>query len=713
MEKIRRFLRSIPSLFFKFLSILSKLIILIGAAFIPAVRSNTDTILELLPSSFKEKPEFVISGILVIIGLSVVYYIVEEWNKQKEADKSHNSEQGTVDKLVNWVKNHRVATLAVVILISSAVYFSIPKPFPVVSAFQNPSLVQDSRSSVAPPLVEEPPSVVQPSPTATPPSPTLPSSTTPLPQELPKEINTSRFIRIITVAFLLLLILSLLTSEIQDLLSIIFQWKAAHLKKSIETLLTGGEGTANDESVKRIVESIYSNPLIRNISHESKEGIESWLRKMTHFVITLGRKGKLTLRGNEPSYIPSETFATILLEKLSLSQLAKKMTALNLKRIVREEVLDQLDGYLIQQDLQIKDETRQDLTADLSALRQNLEAICTDFSTERATLLTCVNRLRDELNSLIETTKLLAPTNALMSQDDTSTERQGDPEVVKFVSQLKSLKNGIFYQGNPDSNNTSYNNTDELIRRLQPSLAQILDLGIGEVTWQQQVLHVSDTYKLLQDQFGNLDPNDEIYLAYQEIRKDVEAIGRKLPTSARESLAILSRSAQINVKRTQIQVQAVEDELYQFKSEIQIWFDRSMESAFEVYKRNARGSNFLIGFTIAIILNIDSFHIAGYSTKQTEQPIAAQNIDKSMSQTNGAQVRNSDQSGTENIETQTVEEMFLPIGWGEVNATVQQNASNEWGWLSPFRYILGWLVSSILIVIGALVWHQFFHKFRN
>jgi hypothetical protein len=72
---------------------------------------------------------------------------------------------------------------------------------------------------------------------------------------------------------------------------------------------------------------------------------------MTRFVITLGRKDRLTLKGNEPSYIPSETFATTLLEKLSLSQLAKKMTALNLKRLVREEILDKLDGYLIQQDL--------------------------------------------------------------------------------------------------------------------------------------------------------------------------------------------------------------------------------------------------------------------------------------------------------------------------------------------------------------------------
>ena len=512
------------------------------------------------------------------------------------------------------------------------------------------------------------------------------------------------------------LILSLLTSEIQELLATLLQWRAAHLKKSIETLLTGGEGTANDESVKAIVESLYDNPLIRNISHESKEGIESQLRQMTRFVITLGRKDRLTLKGNEPSYIPSETFATTLLEKLSLSQLAKKMTALNLKRLVREEILDKLDGYLIQQDLQIKDETRQSLTADLSALGRKLEAICTDFSAEKATLLTCVNRLRDELNSFIETTKLLAPTNASKAQGDTSAEQQGDPEIVKFISQLKSLKNGIFYQGNPDSNNTSYNNTDELIRRLQPSLAQILDLGIGEVrNEQQQVIKVSDTYKFLQDQFGNLDPNDEIYKAYDELRKDVEAIGQKLPTSVRESLAALSRRAQINVKRAQGQVQSVEDELYQFNSEIQIWFDRSMDRASGVYKRNAKGVTFLIGFLIALVINADTFHmVSRLATDSTLRDALAKNAEL----TANIECPPPDPSDTATsaqlkcLRSQVNGSIPLPIGRDLVNLNQQTEEGSSW-FFPPLRMFLGWVISGLAIVMGAPFWFELLGKFIN
>jgi hypothetical protein len=514
---------------------------------------------------------------------------------------------------------------------------------------------------------------------------------------------------------LVYLILSLLASEIQELLTTLLQWRAAHLKKSIETLLTGGEGTANEESVKTIVESLYNNPLIKNISHESKEGIESQLRQITRFVITFGRKDRLTLKGNEPSYMPSETFATTLLEQLSLSQLAKKMTALNLNRLIKEEILDKLNSYLNQKDLLIQDKTRQNLTADLTDLQLRLGAIYTDFSTEKATLLTCVNRLRDELNSLIETTKLLAPTNTSKPLDDASIEQQGDPEVVKFVSQLKSLKNGIFYQGNPDSNNTSYNNTDELIRRLQPSLAQILDLGIGEVKdKRQQVIRVSNTYKSLQEQFGNLDPNDEIYKAYDEIRKDVEAIGKKLPVSVRESFAALSRRAQINLKRTQGHVQAIEDELYQFKSEIQIWFDRSMDRASGVYRRNAKGVTFLIGFLIALVINVDTLHIISrLTTDSTLRDALTKNAELTA---NINCPSGSSDTGTSNqlecLRNQVNQSIPLPIGRDAVNLSQQAEESKSW-FFPPLRSVIGWTVTGLAIAMGAPFWFDLLGKIVN
>ena len=513
------------------------------------------------------------------------------------------------------------------------------------------------------------------------------------------------------------LILSLLASEIQELLTTLLQWRAAHLKKSIETLLTGGEKTDNDQSVKEIVDSLYSNPLIKNISHESKEGIEATLRGITRSVITIGRKEKdLTLKGNEPSYMPSETFATTLLERLKLTQLAKKMTALNLRRLIKEEILKKLESCIKEADLQLKEATRQNLADDLEKLRPELDAICTDLCAEKATLLTCVNRVRDELSAFIETTKLLAPTNTTEPQGETSMEPQGDPEITKLVSQLKSLKNGIFYQGTPDANNISYNNTDELIRRLQPSLAQILDLMVGEFRDERtKIMSASETYKAMQSQFGDLDKNDELYKAYAEIMEDVQAIGRKLPPSVRESFAALSRRAQINVKRVQGQVQSVEDELYQFKSEVQIWFDRSMDRASGVYKRNSKGVAFLIGFGIALAVNADTLHIVSrLTTDSTLREALAKKAEVTANiecpppsegdTVTGAQLKC--------LRNHVNESIPLPIGRDAVNLKQQTEESEGW-FLRPLRMILGWVISGLAIMMGAPFWFELLGKFIN
>jgi phosphoribosylformylglycinamidine (FGAM) synthase PurS component len=263
------------------------------------------------------------------------------------------------------------------------------------------------------------------------------------------------------------LILSLIASEIQEILTTLLQWRAAHLKKSIEILLTGGEGTPNDKKVKEIVNDLYANPLIKNISQESKEGIEARLRQVSRFVVTLGRQHQhMTLNGNEPSYMPSETFASTLLERLNLSNISRKITVLNLQKMINDEILvkiEGVEGYINEKNLKIRNETRESLKSEFNTFKDQLKAISVDLYNEKTTLLTTINRIRDEFDSFIE-----KENNRLVSQSQTLSEQNEDTEITKFIAQLKSLKNGIFYQGDSKYNNASYNNTDELIRRLQP-----------------------------------------------------------------------------------------------------------------------------------------------------------------------------------------------------------------------------------------------------
>ncbi len=526
------------------------------------------------------------------------------------------------------------------------------------------------------------------------------------------------------------LILSLIASEIQEILTTLLQWRAAHLKKSIEILLTGGEGTANDEKVKNIVKELYGNPLIKNISQESKEGIEAWLRHVSRFFVTLGRKDNITLNGNEPSYMPSETFASTLMERLNLSDISQKITVFNLQRMIKDEILVKVEGYIKDKNLSIMDETRQSLESEFKTFQSKLNAISVDLYNGRTTLLTSINRIRDEIDSLIETSKLFTPSispssqkqdseeqenNPLGSQNQTLNEPNGDTEVTKFIAQLKSLKNGIFYQGDSKYNNASYNNTDELIRRLQPSPAHILDLVIGEVKVKgQEIVELSKTYKAFQDEFGNLDKNNEIYKAYEDIKKEIEEIGNRLPDSTRKSLAVLAKRAEINLRYAQTQVQSVEDEIYQFKTEVQVWFDSSMERASGVYKRNAKGIAFLIGFLLAIAVNADSFHIISRLTTDSALREAL-NANAELVTKDCLSIKDNTGANTQYLECvrqKVNSSISLPFGRDETNLKQQAEESKGWFW-PPLRSFLGWIISGFAIMMGAPFWFELLGKIVN
>lgn len=115
------------------------------------------------------------------------------------------------------------------------------------------------------------------------------------------------------------LTLSLIASEIQELISTFLQWRAKHLKQSIELLIAGGSETGSDELNKavKLVRELYTDPIINTLNQQSKDGIEKGFRDVTKNI-----KQKVSEeKQSAPSYIPSETFAITLLESLKIPQL--------------------------------------------------------------------------------------------------------------------------------------------------------------------------------------------------------------------------------------------------------------------------------------------------------------------------------------------------------------------------------------------------------
>ena len=73
----------------------------------------------------------------------------------------------------------------------------------------------------------------------------------------------------ITISLILIYFaLSLLSSEIQELLTTLLQWRAVHLKQSIEGLLVGNDPEKSQEA-RELANKIYANPLLRSLNHKS------------------------------------------------------------------------------------------------------------------------------------------------------------------------------------------------------------------------------------------------------------------------------------------------------------------------------------------------------------------------------------------------------------------------------------------------------------
>ena len=498
------------------------------------------------------------------------------------------------------------------------------------------------------------------------------------------------------------LILSLLASEIQELLTTLLQWRAEHLRKSIEILLSGGEGTPEEENVKGIVDDLYNNPLIRNINQESKEGIASWCRqliwavgrayrsltnkKTTSFGKETGPNGRVKDRRSAPSYIPSETFAITLLARLNVASLTQKLSVVNLINFKEQEIVSEIKNNILAQ-LKISEVTRSVLESELNNLKKNLDKFSTSFQTDKATLLNSITRIGDELDKYVENSKYCFPENEADSKK-------------QFINELMSLKSYLF------------NDTNELVGRLKPGLTEIVDvLETG-----------GKTYKSIKESIE--DKNSELYKAYEGIEEEIQQVIEKLPQFVRESLSTLAKRAQIKANR-------VEDELNQFKKEIEVWFDRSMDRASGVYKRNAKGVAFLIGSILAFAANADTLHIVGRLSKDTPLRNAiTQNAGQVVLDSNCANFEPQDQLTSQppkipsskldcirNQVNQTLDKVTLPIGRSPENLQQQEDEGKGWKLMglsfSPLRKFIGWIISGLAISMGAPFWFELLGKIMN
>ncbi|OBQ19506.1 MAG: hypothetical protein AN488_14895 [Anabaena sp. WA113] len=496
------------------------------------------------------------------------------------------------------------------------------------------------------------------------------------------------------------LILSLLASEIQELLTTVLQWRAQHLRKSIEILLAGDTQNSENPEIIQLVNKIYSNPLIQSINQEAKGLLATLPRKVTWAMgsfFSLWRKSssrfkKETIFGDQkrsaPSYIGGENFANTFMDTLQLPILIKKLTQIRLEQF-KNERLDDIRQILIQLQVYINNrelssEFATNIAADYRQLELEYNRIIEDFYQDKYDIYTSINRMRDSLDKYIESFGA----------------NIGNYEDIldKPLRELKFLRKDIFEDAEKAI----------VIGGLKPNINEVVkSIKKGSNVYGEVIAAIQDK-------------DSETY-------KKIKELIDILPDSVVDNIETMAKRAQIKAK-------SAEEGINLLRKEIENSFDSSMERAGGVYKRNAKGVAILIGITLAITANADTFHIIKRLSKDS---LLREIIVNKASQVIPP---GSNSSDVKNLDTNEIlKEVELPIGWTNVNLQQQicqpdvsstqefcptdNNSEKQINWknvrlgdlpiFGVLRVIAGWLVSGIAIAMGAPFWFDLLGKVMN
>src|SRR5579883_1155616 len=505
------------------------------------------------------------------------------------------------------------------------------------------------------------------------------------------------------------LTLSLLASELQELLTTLLQWRAQHLKQAIETLLAGesklqtGQTSAETQAIddqilrsKELAVSLYNHPLIRSLNQESKGilgSIAQGISQLTRATKTFSGKA------SGPSYLPSETFSTTLLETLRAGDLFQTLSELKLSKFVSEKLLNPV--FDIVSDLRnskanesLLERETQKFEAEITAIMQSFSRRETTLSNGFSQITTAVNRLRSSAEAVLPENDALSAVFlkrlAAIEQDVPSQLRESGPSIIEVVSEL---------------NNMAW-------------VAQSLQKANGDYRTVVARLPDATLRQRFQAGYDLLQTMNQAVKESSQGRENFQAILTKVSPNLRDSLDMLA-------KRAQSKVETVEQGAAQLQKEVALWFDRSMERSTGVYKRNAKGVAIVIGFLLAVTTNTDTLHVVNRLAKDpTLRAAYTQVANKVVENNPDALVCLQSQQGkaaqakclpdnTAILQDAINSSTDLPIGWNETNWHDQWQTATPGPVVSGLKVLGGWFVSAIAISMGAPFWFNMLNKVIN
>ncbi|MBE9224841.1 hypothetical protein IQ264_05080 [Phormidium sp. LEGE 05292] len=288
-------------------------------------------------------------------------------------------------------------------------------------------------------------------------------------------MNIPAIVDVVIGLIFIYLILSLLASEIQELIATVFQWRAQHLRQSIINLLAGDTITdQNIESAKQLTKDLYNHPLLNDINQEARGLFATMFRKITWFVSWIyqgltGRDGVFGNKVSAPSYIPGETFATALIERLGIGKLVEPLIEAKFDRF-RSSIVENIGTIVDRTEEILKSE---ELEAALSKspakdeyyklLQVDLYKIYKQFSNSDLTLIKAIDKISLRIEQFIhqlqgeEQKKKLSIWKQVFFGDrnELAIVNGGLQPTIEEVADLIN-QNSITWQGYKDKINTYY-----------------------------------------------------------------------------------------------------------------------------------------------------------------------------------------------------------------------------------------------------------------
>jgi hypothetical protein len=489
------------------------------------------------------------------------------------------------------------------------------------------------------------------------------------------EMNLPVVIDIAIGLIFIYLILSLLTSEIQELVTILLQWRAEHLKRSIENLFTGD--SVDDPLYQKFTDKFYNSPLIKALNQEAKGRLAVAFRKGGQFITTLyyaitQTRSVFRNQKSGPSYIPAKTFSVALLQQLRIKELSQKVGELTARKFSAQK-LAQICAFLnalnLQPDSSLDGENLV-LKQQYQHLQQSLDQTIAELVNGRSNLSSCLDQLSAQM---------------VLFLDSIDWESQSDRPDPMVRSQLAYLKQAIAQ------------------RQLEPTITEVLQLIFDQ---------------------GNAAQNPWITDMLTDLKaENPELLGQSGQSGQSELPKQLQRSLLSLAQQSQLKSKGLKEGVNQLEQEVSDWFDTSMERASGVYRRNAKGIAILIGFLFAIATNSDTFYMVSRLSKDTllRSTIsqAADQVAISIPSATRSPISPTPNSGTiqtdlESVKTavdDVLDELPLPVGWNKI-VVDEQVQDEKKGWLLPIpQRALGWFVTGIALSMGASFWYDLLGRF--